>query len=252
MKRFLALSTTLLFAAGPVAAAGHGPHWGYAGHEGPEHWGDLDKAFTACKTGKEQSPIDIHSGNAKKEKLGPIEFHYQPAKVEVVNNGHTVQVNYPAGSYITTPTGRYELLQFHFHTPSEEEIDGKPADMVAHLVHKNAEGKLAVVAVLFNRSGGTDNAALAGFWGQLPAKAGDKASPDGMVDAAALLPKDRAYYHFKGSLTTPPCSEGVQWHVLKSPANVGSAQWVAMRRLFGDNARPVQPVHKRNIAVSED
>ena len=251
MKRFIILSS-LLLAAGAASASGHGPHWTYGGHEGPEHWGDLDKSFATCKAGREQSPIDIGSGKAKKEKLGPLEFHYQPTKAEVINNGHTVQVNYAPGSYITTPTGRYELVQFHFHTPSEEEIDGKSFDMVAHLVHKNAAGKLAVVAVLFKRSGAQDNAGLASFWDKLPAKAGDKVTPDALVDAAALLPSTRGYYHFKGSLTTPPCSEGVQWHVLKTPVNVGSTQWLAMHRLLGDNARPVQPVHKRTVAASAD
>ncbi|HLA33428.1 MAG TPA: carbonic anhydrase family protein [Rhodocyclaceae bacterium] len=244
MKRSTFLA--LLLASGAVLAGNHGPHWGYSGHEGPEHWGKLDKSFAACKSGKEQSPVNIVSRAAKQEKLAAIEFHYQAAKAELVNNGHTVQINYGPGSYIVAPTGRYELLQFHFHTPSEEEIDGRAADMVAHLVHKNAAGQLAVVAVLFDRSGSRDNPALASFWDKLP-KAGDKVALDGMVDAAALLPQARGYYHFKGSLTTPPCYEGVQWHVLKTPVSVGSTQWLRMRQLFGDNARPVQPVNRRSI-----
>ncbi len=246
MKRFIAL-TTLLFATGTVIASDHAHHWTYAGHEGPEHWGNIDKSFAVCKTGKEQSPIDIRSSKAKKEKLTAIEFHSQPVKAEVINNGHTVQVNYAPGSYMVTPTGRYELVQFHFHTPSEEALDGKTFDMVAHLVHKNAEGKLAVVAVLFNRSGANDNPGLSSVWDKLPEQAGDKVSPSTMVDASQLLPQDRSYYHFKGSLTTPPCSENVQWHVLKTPANIGSTQWLALHKLLGDNARPVQPVHKRTI-----
>jgi carbonic anhydrase len=222
------------------------PHWGYHGSEGADKWGDLSKEFASCKIGKEQSPIDIQTAAVVKAKLDTIDFKYGPSKLGIRNNGHTIQVDYDKGSYIQVGEDRYDLVQFHFHTPSEEEIDGKESDLVAHLVHKNAAGKLAVVAVLFGR--GSENAFLKTFWGQLPTDAGEVRTPAGSsIDASNVLPAVRTYYTFMGSLTTPPCSEGVRWFVLKSPVQVSREQVAAFRKIYPLNNRPVQPLGTRVV-----
>jgi carbonic anhydrase len=154
-------------------------------------------------------------------------------------------VNLPAAGSATLDGVEYKLLQFHFHTPSEEKIDGKSYPLVAHLVHKNAEGQLAVVAVLFKA--GKENAALKPVFDHLPAKEGETRKLDVAVDAADLLPANRAYYAFTGSLTTPPCSEEVRWQVLKTPVELSSSQLAAFRKLYRMNARPVQPLNGRKV-----
>jgi carbonic anhydrase len=187
-KKLIAVAACAsVFCASAIAAETGAPHWGYHGSESADKWGDLSKDFATCKLGKEQSPIDIKTKDAEASKLDKIEFSYKPTKLSIVNNGHTVQVNYDKGSSITVGKDKYELLQFHFHTPSEEEIDGKEFDLVAHLVHQSAEGKLAVVAVLFDR--GADNNGLKTFWDKLPKDSGETRSlPKSMINAGDLLP----------------------------------------------------------------
>ena len=222
-------------------AADHAPHWGYGGH-GPDTWGELPGAAT-CGLGKEQSPIDIRG--AKKSALAPLSFAYSKGSGEVVNNGHTVQVNLANGGALTVDGTPYKLVQFHFHTPSEERVEGKVYPMVAHLVHQNADGKLAVVAVLFTE--GKANAPLAAVFDSLPQHEGAKKPLRAAFDAADVLPADRGYFAFVGSLTTPPCSEGVRWFVLKEPVTISKAQISAFRKLYNMNARPVQPLNGRAI-----
>jgi len=223
-------------------------HWNYGkGHGGPPHWSELEPEFAACRLGKLQSPIDIRG--AKKTELPPIAFAYAAGAPKVVNNGHTIQVDVPPGSSITVGGHAYELQQFHFHAPAEEAVSGKRAPLVAHFVHKDADGKLAVVAVHFDV--GAESAALAPVFAKLPAKAGTEATLEGApLDFAAALPASRGYYEFEGSLTTPPCSEGVRWLVLKAHATISKAQLAAFRELYPDNARPLQPVNGRAIHVS--
>ncbi|HAT30693.1 MAG TPA: carbonate dehydratase [Janthinobacterium sp.] len=237
----LALVSCSVMAADPHA------HWSYEGHGGPERWNELEHDFAGCKLGRQQSPIDIRG--AKKAKLEPIGFHYTAGPATVVNNGHTVQVNLTAGGSITLPDGEYKLLQFHFHTPSEEKIDGVASPLVAHFVHRNAAGKLAVVAVLFQAGG--ENAALKGVFEHMPAKAEESAALEGGLDPAAILPARRGYYAYMGSLTTPPCSEGVRWQVLKQNATVSAAQLATFQKLYSMNARPVQSLNGRTLEVSE-
>jgi carbonic anhydrase len=230
------------------ALAAEAPHWSYGkDHGGPAHWSHLNPEYATCGVGKHQSPIDIRG--AKKADLPAIQFAYAPFSPTVVNNGHTIQVNVPAGSAITVGDHRYELLQFHFHTPSEEAVNGKHAPLVAHFVHKDAEGKLAVVAVLFEVGG--ESAALAPVFAKLPAKAGTDAALEGALDPATILPAKQGYYEFEGSLTTPPCTEGVRWLVLEARATVSKAQLDAFRKLYPHNARPVQPLNGRTIQVSQ-
>ena len=242
-----------MFLLGLVATIGATPihaaeHWSYGGHGGPPEWGALSPEFATCKVGKHQSPIDIRG--AKSANLPAIQFNYQPAELALIDNGHTIQVNYPPGSWIDVGGERYDLVQFHFHHPSEEKVDGKAHAMVAHLVHKNAEGKLAVVAVLLD--GGGDNATIDTIWKNLPKEKEKQVAVSGTtIDASALLPKDRAYYTFEGSLTTPPCSEGVRWLVMKSPTKISDGELATFAGVYPMNARPTQPLNGRSIEVSK-
>ena len=228
----------------PVHAEGH--HWSYGKHGGPSEWGELDHAFASCQVGKVQSPIDIRA--AKAADLPAIKFDYKPAPLKLIDNGHTIQVNYPPGSSIDVGGTRNELVQFHFHQPSEEKIDGKAHAMVAHLVHKGGDGTLAVVAVLLDK--GQDNPVLRAIWSHLPKQKEKDVAASATIDAAALLPGDKGYYTFQGSLTTPPCSEGVRWFVLKTPMTVAASELTAFARLYPMNARPTQPLNGRAVEAT--
>jgi carbonic anhydrase len=243
-----AVVAVLCFGPSVRADEGH-PHWEYGkGHEGPAHWSELSPEYNACGPGKHhhQSPIDIRG--AKKADLPALEIAYQPGQFSVVNNGHTIQVNVPAGSTVTVAGHSYELQQFHFHAPSEEAVSGKHAALVAHLVHKDADGKLAVIGVLFDV--GAASAALAPVFAAMPAKVGTEVPIGKDVDPAALLPAQRGYYAYEGSLTTPPCSEGVRWFVLQHHATLSKQQLEAFKKLYPHNARPLQPVNGRPIQAS--
>lgn len=226
------------------------PHWTYEGPDGPAHWGDLDPSYQTCKLGHLQSPIDIPASKLKASHLDPIQFDYKPSPLEIVDNGHTVMATAAPGSFIRIGSAEYELQQVHFHRPSEETVDGKHFAMVAHLVHKNKEGALAVVAVLFEE--GTPNATLAALFAHLPTTPSKQESPSGVqLDAAKLLPSTTAYYTFSGSLTTPPCTEGVTWYVLRKPATASAGQLAAFAKRYPHNARPTQPLDGREIRESE-
>lgn len=241
----------LLLSYSGLALAQHreegAPHWGYNGSAGPEHWGDLEKDFAACKEGRNQSPIDIR--HAHKARLDPIEFHYRPAPLHIVNNGHTVMVEDGIGGWITVGGKRYDLVQFHFHHSSEERIHGKAYAMDAHLVHKDASGKLVVVAVLFKP--GRENSLIHDLWAHLPQEAGKEyASEKEQINVARLLPGNHAYYTFSGSLTTPPCSEAVTWFVLRQPVEISGEEMKEFSKLYPANARPVQPLNGRTVLAS--
>jgi carbonic anhydrase len=231
---------------GVLSAHAEGHHWSYGKHGGPSEWGGLDHAFASCQVGKVQSPIDIRA--AKAADLPPIEFDYKPAPLKLIDNGHTIQVNYPPGSSIDVGGTRYELVQFHFHKPSEEKIDGKAHAMVAHLVHKGGDGALAVVAVLLDK--GQDNPVLRAIWSNLPKQKEKEVAASATIDAAALLPADKGYYTFPGSLTTPPCSEGVRWFVLKTPMTLAASELTAFAKLYPMNARPTQPLNGRAVEAT--
>jgi len=239
----LFIATALCCAHGVRA---EGPHWSYQGHGGPAEWGELDPAFATCQLGKLQSPIDIRG--AKAADLPAIKFDYKPSPLRVIDNGHSIQVNYAPGSSIDVGGTRYELVQFHFHKPSEEKIDGKAHAMVAHLVHKGADGKLAVVAVLLD-AGGT-NPTIDTIWKNLPQEKGKEATVNATIDAATLLPADHGYYTFQGSLTTPPCSEDVRWFVLKTPVKVAGSEITAFGKIYPMNARPPQPLNGRTLEAT--
>jgi carbonic anhydrase len=231
-------------------AAGAAPHWSYEGHGGPTHWAALEPEFASCKIGHVQSPIDIRTNAIKGEALPAIEFAYKPGTAKIVDNGHTIQVVPAPGDAITIGGHRYELVQFHFHKPSEESIDGKRRDMVAHFVHKDESGKLAVVAVLLQT--GATNPMVAALWNNLPAQKDSEVDVKGVqIDPADLLPRERGYYTFEGSLTTPPCSEGVTWYVLKSPAQLSGGEIARFAKAYPMNARPLQPLNGRVVRASQ-
>jgi carbonic anhydrase len=228
---------------------GGAPHWEYEGTHGPANWGTLDKAYATCVSGKQQSPIDIQHVQAAP--LPSITFSYQRSPLKLIDNGHTIQINYAPGSFITWGDQKYELLQFHFHHPAEEKVFGKPYPLVAHLVHKNAAGKLAVVAVLF-KEGDALNPTIERLWHALPTEKGVEAAPEGLaVNAADLLPAERGYFTFSGSLTTPPCTEGVTWFVLKTPVQLSEEEIATFAHRYPHNARPVQPRNGRAIQETQ-
>ena len=221
-------------------------HWSYEGENGPQAWGKLKPDFNVCAIGKRQSPINIEESGTLQGPAEPLQFNYQLSSGTVVNNGHTIQVDLNGDNSVTVRGSSYKLLQFHFHNPSEERVNYRGFAMVAHLVHKNAEGQLAVVAVLLDP--GVANALINKVWTYMPLDTGDRVRmPTGLIDMNELLPKDQRYYQFMGSLTTPPCTEGVLWLVLKQPTTVSREQIKLFSQLFPNNARPVQPVNGRAV-----
>jgi carbonic anhydrase len=245
-KHLLGFATALMM-TGCATAPNHqeAPHWSYSGHEGPENWGELSAEYSTCASGKNQSPINLTK--FIEGDLDPIEFSYQAAGNEVLNNGHTVQINYAPGSTLVLEDHEFELKQIHFHEPSENLIDGKPFPMEAHLVHQDTDGNLAVVAVMMTE--GEANQALQTAWEDIPMEAGEEHELASAFSAEELLPNDREYYRFNGSLTTPPCSEGVQWLVMKTPVSVSQEQLQAFDTAMQHhpNNRPIQPVNSRTI-----
>lgn len=244
-RSIVSLSLGLLSALTCFAGeqSGHGPHWGYSGELSPDHWAALAPEFAAC-SGKNQSPINI-SAEIEAE-LPPVRFDYKQGGNEIINNGHAVQVSYEAGSGIELDGIRFDLKQFHLHSPSENLINGKSFPMEVHLVHADKDGNLAVIGVMFDE--GKENAAIATAWSQIPRAAGDKNTLSSKVTATDLLPADRDYFRYNGSLTTPPCTEGVRWIVMKNPMTVSKQQIEAFKTAIGfANNRPVQPVNARPV-----
>jgi carbonic anhydrase len=226
----------------PVPASA--PHWTYEGEEGPDHWGTLDQSYALCGTGKSQSPIDVTT--PKEQDLANISFHYQPSEVNISNNGHTVQVNYDAGSYMDLHGVRYDVVQFHYHTPSEHALNGNLFPAELHIVHKSADGTLAVIGILFEE--GAQNEAFQPFVDNLPAEKSDVKDAGIKINAAELLPTVQTTYRYSGSLTTPPCSEGVHWNLMTTPVEISSEQLSALETLFEEgNNRPVQPLNDRPL-----
>ncbi len=231
-----------------AATAGeHAAHWDYEGAGAPHAWGVLKEEYGTCSTGKRQSPIDISPVTISD--LSAIQFNYKSSPLELTNNGHTVQANYHTGSYITVGGKRYDLLQFHFHSPSEHTIGGKSYDMVAHLVHKAADGQLGVIGVLFKA--GDKNKVIDKLWSNLPTESGEtKTVKNTRINALDLLPVDLTYFNYSGSLTTPPCSEGVNWMVMATPSSISEKQVKQFTDLFPLSVRPTQPLNGRVVRVS--
>jgi carbonic anhydrase len=224
--------------------------WSYQGKTGPLVWGRLDSAYQACSKGHEQSPLDIRGAHLNKA-LQPIEFHYIAGPVTLTNDGHTIVARVDPGSYIVAGGVRYELIQFDFHHPSEEAVRGKVTDMDVQLLHHGKDGSLAVVTVRLREDAGNPNAVLAALWPHLPKKAGATEKVTEMVSAGGLLPTDRGYWTFMGSLTAPPCTEGVRWFVFEQELSLSRDQLRAFTALFRMNTRGLQEAHGRRIEANE-
>ena len=230
----------------PPPPVPRGTHWSYEGDSGPANWSKINVDWAKCGNGSRQSPIDIRDG--MKVELEQISFDYHPSSFNVVDNGHTVQVGVSGGNYITVQNRVFELQQFHFHRPSEERINGKAFEMVVHLVHRDAEGRQAVLALLLER--GAPQATIQTVWNNLPLEKFETMQPSILLDPAEMLPARRDYYTYMGSMTEPPCSEGVLWMVMKQPVQASPAQMALFSRLYPLNARPVQPANGRIIKES--
>ncbi|MDO8038446.1 carbonic anhydrase family protein [Janthinobacterium sp. SUN137] len=230
----------------PPPPVPRGTHWSYEGDSGPSNWSKINVDWAKCGNGSRQSPIDIRDG--MKVELEQISFDYHPSSFNVVDNGHTVQVGVSGGNYITVQNRMFELQQFHFHRPSEERINGKAFEMVVHLVHRDAEGRQAVLALLLER--GAPQATIQTVWNNLPLEKFETMQPTILLDPAEMLPTRRDYYTYMGSMTEPPCSEGVLWMVMKQPVQASPAQMALFSRLYPLNARPIQPANGRIIKES--
>jgi len=245
-KTFARIVFLLALVLGFSACAEHSemPHWSYTGEGGPEHWAFLDPEFQLCGTGTTQSPVNLTG--FEDVDLGALLLNYLDGGQEMINNGHTIQVNYEAGSSLAVDNRSFDLKQFHFHTPSENTLEGKVFPLEMHLVHADSVGSLAVLAVLFEI--GDPNSTLATIWSEMPGEKDEKSDLGTPINALDLLPDSLGYYRFDGSLTTPPCSEGVLWMVLAESAQVSAEQVGSLLNTLGhSNNRPVQRLNGRTI-----
>jgi carbonic anhydrase len=238
LKAGASLAEPALHGGGAAKAA---PHWDYEGEVGPQNWGDLQADFKVCKLGLEQTPIDLTGG--MRGDAASVQFDYKPLPLRIVNTGHTIQVNADPGSNCVIGGASYELLQFHFHHPSEHLLAGKGFDLECHFVHKSNAGALAVVGVFIRP--GAPNATLQTLFGKMPKTEGPELKTGDLVDPASLLPKAGGYFRYMGSLTTPPCSEGLTWTVYREPIEASVEQIRQFAALFQNNARPVQMRNRR-------
>jgi carbonic anhydrase len=223
--------------------------WTYEGERGNDHWAELDPQYAACN-GKEQSPIDIR--HTQKAELPRLRFEYQSGPIgDVINNGHTIRVNYAApgsGDFLIVGDKRYQLTQFHFHHPSEEYVHGKPSEMVVHLMHQASDGEVAAVAVLVKA--GKANAAVQKLWDHMPPSEGQTSVSGLELNPAEFLPGNTSYYTYLGSQTAPPCTEGIKWFVLKTPIELSAAEISAFAQLYPHDVRPLQPLNGRIVQES--
>jgi carbonic anhydrase len=222
--------------------------WSYGGQSGPAYWGGLDAEFSACAAGRKQSPIDLPSA-AGASPLSSVALECRATPGQLVHTGHTVQVSCPGGNTLAIDGKAYELAQFHFHTPSEHLLTGQAFGLELHAVHRAADGALAVLGVLFRT--GEENPFLARYLKQLPHRVDDVPIDLAAVDLGQALPAARSYFTYEGSLTTPPCSEGVRWLVMQTPVGLSAAQEDAFSSAMGGNARPVQPLNGRAVGAGE-
>ncbi|PHS39887.1 MAG: carbonic anhydrase [Sulfurovum sp.] len=241
MKRVL---ISLSLVASLAMAGATAVEWGFDDKKGPANWGDLAPEFHICKTGANQSPVNLT--DFIEADLAPLKINYTTKSESVVNKGTTVQVNFAKGSSFSTDGETFNLIQYHFHTPSENHINGKSYPMEVHFVHASDKGELAVIAVMFEE--GKANSQLQVIVDNMPMKKGDENSLEKVAfNPLDLLPADKDYYKFNGSLTTPPCSEGVRWQVMKAPVEMSKEQLAAFSKVMGQNNRPVLPLNARKV-----
>jgi carbonic anhydrase len=228
----------------PAAAVVTGPHWSYEGSEGPESWGKLNSEWGLCSSGHAQSPVDLKWKKPSQNRS--VAFFYNSTPAEIVDNGHTIEVNLQPGSKVDLGGKAYDLVQFHFHAESEHTLSGKHFPLELHLVHKDAAGHLAVIGVLFKL--GEKNEWIEKLWKEIPAKGKTAVLSSKTFDPSRLLPPQTTHYHYMGSLTTPPCTEGVDWNVLNTPLEISQEQLAAFQKLYAHNNRPLQNTHGRRPA----
>ncbi|MBI4203175.1 MAG: carbonic anhydrase family protein [Chloroflexi bacterium] len=219
--------------------------WSYLGKTGPGHWAELSPEFALCRDGLMQSPIAVEEVLA--EEMEAPSFDYHPTPLRLHNDGHTVHVNYASGSAMVLEGVAYELVQFHFHTPSEHTVWGFSYPVELHLVHASTEGSVAILGVLMEP--GAANGALEALLEDLPRETGEERQRDDLVNAGDLLPVGRETYRYMGSLTTPPCTEGVQWLLLVEPVEVSLEQIGALQTVLLGNHRPEQPLNDRQVLL---
>ena len=222
--------------------------WSYEGATGPESWGELDEQYAACVNGSEQSPINIELSEAETNKtIEEVNIQYEPTTFSVINNGHTIQANTASvTNKIILDETEYQLVQFHFHTPSEHQFNGQPYEMELHLVHQNESGELAVLGVMIQE--GSMNEYLQLVWAALQEEITEEdISLSEPVQLQTLLPKDQTFLHYNGSLTTPPCTEEVEWIILEQPIELSQEQIQVFQQIFPDNHRPIQPLNEREV-----
>nr|VFK30848.1 MAG: carbonic anhydrase [Candidatus Kentron sp. MB]VFK34379.1 MAG: carbonic anhydrase [Candidatus Kentron sp. MB]VFK76484.1 MAG: carbonic anhydrase [Candidatus Kentron sp. MB] len=240
----IAFGAAVALALGNLSYAGHGHKhsWQYEGEHGPEHWG---KVSAVCGSGKTQSPIDIKGQTKTGAPSLDMQYHPVPS-INVLNNGHTIKGSFGGEKNRLLVDGKpYKLLQLHFHTPSEHQIGGKLASMELHLVHQNADKELAVIGIMIEE--GKENKAIKGIWEKMPKKVAKETESHETFNVASLLPKDKTFFYYMGSLTTPPCSEGVRWFVMKTPIHFSEEQIRKFHRIIGVSNRPLQPLNGRTI-----
>lgn len=237
-----------------VLAEEDNPHWGYEGDVGPEQWGELSEEFQTCKIGRQQSPIDLR--DAIDAELD-FEIIYQDIPLQTslceqfcCNNGHSIQIDAPPdGNRITLDGQNFNLVQFHFHHPSEHTVNGQRYPMETHFVYQSENGQLVVLGVFMKE--GTENTALQPVWNAFRHETNAKYSGgDNVVSMGKILPADRSFYHYLGSLTTPPCSEIVRWVVFQTPIEVSKTQISQFSQIFPSNARPIQSGNRRFLLKS--
>jgi carbonic anhydrase len=242
MRQIVLLLLALVAFAGN-ASTEEDVHWTYSGEHGPEHWGELSKAFATCSEGKSQSPIDIIDPIDRG--LDPIVLSYRGSTTAAVNNGHTLQIDVGRDNTLEVDGKTFKLLQFHLHSPSEHRIEGELFAMEAHFVHQNDRGELAVVAILFRM--GDRSRAMATIGAAAPEKAGTSKPLDTPIANLEIVPENTAHYRYNGSLTTPPCTEGVLWLVVKAVGSVSKEQVANFVRIIGEDARGPQPLNGRQV-----
>jgi len=238
------LASTMMLLANNGAPQTENAHWGYTGHNAPDSWGSLSPKYLTCSEGKNQSPIDVRS--SMDADLEPLIISYPKGSKEIINNGHTIQVDIEEGNTIVVDGITFNLKQFHFHTPSENHIEGKSFPLEAHFVHLDKDGNIAVLALMFEE--GKENVQLTKVWEKMPKTGGEKSELALADIARSLLPENKDYYRFNGSLTTPPCTEGVRWFVLKTPVTISKEQVEAFLSIMHHpNNRPIQKTNARVI-----
>ncbi len=236
-----------IFSSAVYAQKEHLQPWGYEGGAGPEHWGEIEnehEEHVMCREGVYQSPIDIN--HVLGASIADLDFHYSPTPIHIINNSHTIHLSYNSESFINWESERFELIQFHFHTPSEHQVNGNHYDMEVHLVHKTSDHLYVVVGIFMTK--GKHNPHIQKIWDRIPTEANKEVSyEDEHFNVVNLLPSTKEYFHYSGSLTTPPCSETVSWFVLEHPIELSNEQIQFFKKFIEHNSRPTQKLHHRIV-----